>query len=138
MTEYEIADLALSNAEAIRSQTSIIQDQAALIYGKVTLFYTLLFSYATVAYLVGSQLTKLQVSALNVLYICAIIVNRVANFRDMQIQRGYKEELAQLRQVAELPGEFGLPGFELALAMNIIMVLASLIFMWSVRHPKAE
>ena len=136
MTEYEIADLALSNAEAIRSQTALVQDQAALIYGKVTLFYTLLFSYVTVAYLVGSKLTKLQVSALNVLYICVIVVNRVANFIDMQVQRGYREELAQLRQVAELPGTLGLPGFELALAMNIVMVLASLIFMWSVRHPR--
>ena len=138
MTEYEIADLALSSAEAIRSQSALIQDRASLIVDRNNLFYTLLFSYLIVAYLVGAALTKVQLGALNLLYICGMAMNRVTLVRDLQIHREFTNDLHQLHNAVPLPEWIGLPGFTITLTITTIMILVSLFFMWRVRHPKKE
>ena len=138
MTEYEIADLALSNAEAIRSQAALVQDQASLIGDRVNVYYTVLFSYLTVAYFVGASFSKVQVGVLNLLYLSVIFINRGTMFRDIQVQREFRNGLRQLHDAAPLPEMVGLSGSNVVIAITVIMVLASLFFMWSVRNPKTE
>ena len=45
MTEYKIADLALSNTALIQNQVSIIQVYGSLIISNLTLSYSLVFGY---------------------------------------------------------------------------------------------
>ena len=132
MTEYEIADLALSNAEAIRSQSALIQDQTSLLIDRINLFYTFIFSYLIVAYIVGATLTKVQLVALNLLFLCVMALNRIAYVHEFLIRQGFRNELLQLQDAAPLPEG----GLTIALTISIIMILVSLFFMWSVRHQK--
>jgi hypothetical protein len=137
MTEYEIADLALSNAEAIRSQIALMQEQSLVNNTRLNLFYTFLFGYLITAYVVGAALTKIQVSLLNLLYLVAILINRRMYYLGLQQHQELKNGLRQLQDVPSPPPLTNY-GFEFVIITSIIMILVSLFFMWSVRHPKTE
>lgn len=136
MTEYEIASLALEKAAGIRDQSELLQGQAELISNSTSMFFTILFGYLVVAYLVARDLTRVQVSILNFLYLLFILVNLLsqANAHSVGIFR-----YAELREM--IPNAPPVPFWSiemqiLALSLSAIAVAASLWFMWSIRHPK--
>ncbi len=121
MTEYEILDLV--NAQSAQSATQF------------TLYLSVLFAYVVTAYFVGQRLTRTQVSVLSGLY---IFVN-VSQSWGMQLTNNRVGEL--LEKKAELSPltqwEQGYVGYgdmwSIAMAVGVV---ASLFFMWSVRHPR--
>ena len=56
MTEYEIADLAISRQIEIHSLGGLIFSTLALVSDNVTQYMTVLFGYIAAAYFVGSEL----------------------------------------------------------------------------------
>jgi uncharacterized membrane protein len=138
MTEYEIADLALSNTALIQNQASYIQANGSLIISNLTLFYSLVFGYLLAAYIVGKQLTTTQITILSLLYLAAVIYNRISA---LEIFIGYIASFNTLEEMVGQPIPRG-TATEWSLALItvfvILSILASLFFMWSVRHPKAE
>jgi hypothetical protein len=138
MTAYEIADLALSNTALIQNQVSIIQANGSGIISNLTLFYSLVFGYLLAAYIVGKQLTTTQTIILSLLYLAAVIYNRISAF---EIYLAYIYSFNTLEEMAGQPMPRGTAtegSLALITVFVILSILASLFFMWSVRHPKAE
>ena len=148
MTEYEIADLALSSAELVKSQSAIALTQGGLIVDNLTLFYSLLFGYLLAAYAVGKKLSTVQAAILTVLYLAAVIYNRFYGFillRESQFTMSRGEQMIQATSPSEVAtAAISLPALTedqssvlaFVIVFVVLAVLASLFFMWSVRHPK--
>ena len=141
MTEFELASLALYKAEAVRQQIEILQNLAASLEVKFNGFTTLLFGFVLVAYFAGKNLTRNQVIILSVLYLATIsqyiltylmaglgIVAAAAQLAELDHASGNK-----LEDIIVTPARY-----YFGTLVQICCVLASLYFMWSVRHPKTE
>jgi hypothetical protein len=138
MTDYEIADLAASNAQLFQGLFSLLQMQGSLIIQNLTLFYSLVFGYVLAAYVVGRRLTTVQAAILSVLYLAAAIYNRLSG---VIIVGGMIELNRQMDEMVGMVAPKGLMSQEgqIVIAVFVILsMLASLYFMWSVRHPKTE
>jgi hypothetical protein len=150
MTEYEIADLALSGAELIKTQSAINLNQGSLIVDNLTLFYSLLFGYLLAAYAAGKKLSTMQAAILTGLYLAAVAYNRFYGFillteSQFQISRTYQMWQATSWQeiVTAVTSSPALTAQQTGIlayttAFIVLSVLASLLFMWSVRHPREE
>lgn len=150
MTEYEIADLALSGAELIKTQSAINLNQGSLIVENLTLFYSLLFGYLLAAYAAGKKLSTMQAAILTGLYLSAVAYNRYYGFilltqslfgmsRSHQMwQATSSSELATAATSSHAltAEQTGILAF--TTTFIVLAVLASLLFMWSVRHPRAD
>ena len=115
----------------------MIQAQADLIANDATMMSTLLFGYLVVAYFVGTHLTKPQSFIFSSLYVAAFLANTFSATSSALVAVG-----PQVRYV-EVSGNIETPTLTpmfvlLGVTLNLCMLLASLYFMWSVRHPKTE
>jgi hypothetical protein len=138
MTEYELADLALSTQEGIRQQIGLVQEQASLAIASLAVYFSLIFGYLLVAYFVGANLTRAQNVILTLLYIASMILNRSGM---LSIQLGGKDliiDLMELSPDARLVFIFSDAGVVIVLTVVAASIAASLYFMWRVRHPKTE
>ena len=105
----------------------------------IALLITLMSGYLVVAYLVGKRLTRTQILVTNALYLMSAYTVISGSFQatlDFQIAR--KEMALQIPQL----NLFNYAEQSIYLWPSIIaiingcLVVASLIFMWQVRHPK--
>ena len=138
MTEYEIADLATSNTALIQTQLLLIQGHSSLIISNLTLFYSLVFGYLLVAYVIGDQLTRTQVSILSTLYLVAVAYNRISGY---SIFGGLIYSFDRLEELtgATIPRFTATEDFLMLVTVFVVLsILGSLYFMWSVRHPRVE
>jgi hypothetical protein len=136
MTEYETAALAAYDTELYYGLMALLQGQVSLVIEALNLFYSLLFGYVLAAYVVGKKLTKSQVVTLSLLYLGAVIYNRFASYSIIQTAITIIEQLegSGPSVVNPLTPE----GMIAILVISAIAVLASLYFMWSIRHPKIK
>ena len=134
MTEYEIADLAVSTQAIFWQQWQVGQGAADRLFDLIQQFGNLLFGYLIVAYFVGAQLTRVQSAILTTLYlvwqfrICLMLYGIGINGRI------FFEEMRKISPELTPPMPSILPVFALLSCLS----LASLYFMWSIRHPKKE
>ena len=119
MTAYEYMDLAYSGFAAAIAVASLAM--------------AVLSGYLVVAYTVGSKLTRLQVSVLNVTYSLWYLYIASNGTMNLIRARAYIVESLELVQ----------HGFTLApyvvharVAITLLLWVTSLWFMWSMRHPK--
>ena len=123
MTEYELTDI-------IMSRFATMTDQAAL-------YFALISGYLVVAYLVGKRLTLLQVMVVNSLFVVwtlGLLAGWHTTLEAIVELEAAIHELGSFSAVNEL-------SFASAYSFSLVQLLgiiASLIFMWSVRHPKTE
>ena len=134
MTEYEVADLAVSTQAIFWQQAQVAQDYLERIFDVLTQFGTLLFGYLIVAYFVGAQLTRVQVAILTAFYLFWIV--RLGVVLNMVVVLS-QFTLGEMKKIS--------PDFDPALpsalgpfSLLFFLSLASLYFMWSVRHPKKK
>jgi hypothetical protein len=138
MTEYEMADLAASKVFEIQGGISLFQTATSMLTDIVLQYMNILFAYIIAAYFIGANLGKRQVWILTTLYVL-FQTWMIAVF----VTRGYLsglilEDLLELQggSVASLAPS---SAFRTIFAALLVAALfASLYFMWSVRHPKAE
>ena len=134
MTEYVIADLAVSTQELVIQQWQLAQGMAERAFDIIQQFGNLLFGYLIVAYFVGAQLTRVQLAILNVLY----LTWQLRLFFTLSIVGGNANILlGEIRTNSPELVPDG-PSLLAALALLSCLILASLYFMWSIRHPKRE
>ena len=125
MTEYEMTDI-------IMSRFGHMTDQASL-------YFALVSGYLITAYIVGARLTRLQVTVVNTLYclwtvgILGGYINTVSD--TIELERAIRGAGATPAAGKISDSSFAAYSFAIVQAIGII---ASLIFMWSVRHPKTE
>jgi hypothetical protein len=138
MTEYEIADLALSTQEVIQQQVGLVLETASLAHTSLSVYFSLIFGYLLVAYFVGANLTRAQNVILTLLYLLTMILNRTAF---VSIQLGGKDLnilLMELNPDARPVFLLSDAGIVTASTVFAASIAASLYFMWSIRHPKME
>ena len=99
-------------------------------------YFMLISAYLLVAYLAGDKLTRLQLTIVNTLYVLWTTGIVFGTFSALEATTLIEVKLA------EVNSDFGVGGSAANLynfiAVQIGGVLASLFFMWSVRHPKTE
>jgi hypothetical protein len=100
------------------------------------LYLSVLTGYLIMAYLVGDKLTRPQVLIVTVLYVCATTIITLWFFAWWSRALEFAMEAKQLnpdRQVAN--------SVQAAWSITVMLfmaIVASLYFMWSIRHPKTE
>jgi hypothetical protein len=142
MTEYEIADLAISNQAYIIDMAASFQEQIASRDALTQQFMTVLFAYLAAAYFIGATLSRKQAWIFSVLYFVwqawTIIMHSVRGV-------GVRITMEKLKELVD----FGAQGTALSDIMPQIISItqftlltaalaASLYFMWDVRHKKTE
>lgn len=136
MSEYEIADLAASTQAVFFQQLEIAQGMGDRVLGLVQQFGNLLFGYLLVAYFVGANLTRVQTAILTTLYLAwqarvsAVLYGISANATVLL------EEMAETSPDTTL--RLTVPSLMPTYLLLAGVTLASLYFMWSIRHPKKE
>jgi hypothetical protein len=146
MTEYEALDLQMQRWELLNQN----EEMLLLV---LTLYLTIMFAYLVAAFFAGAKLSKGQV------IIGSVIFTAAAAFTVSQIVSYLSEMNAQGAAIGQhyiaMASEFNKPNYaELAkdISRNAIFdwsdaviisllvsgIVASLYFMWSVRHPKEE
>jgi hypothetical protein len=138
MTEYEIADLAVSNAGLLQDLNSLIQGQASLIIDNLTLYYSLVFGYLLAAYAIGRKLTTVQALILTILYVAAVVYNRISGWIIFNGMIRLQAKVDKMIGITTPKGLSTPEGQIFVTAFIIVSILGTLYFMWSVRHPKAE
>jgi hypothetical protein len=138
MTEYEIADLALSTQEVIQQQAGLVLETAGLALTSLSVYFTLIFGYLIVAYFIGANLTRAQNAILTLLYLSIVILNRVAFLGIQQAGKALHLDLKELRPDATPASLFTDSGIVISTVVFAASIAASLYFMWRVRHPKTE
>lgn len=138
MTEYEIADLAASNAELFQGLYSLLQGQGSLIVDNLTLFYSLVFGYLIAAYAIGEKLTKIQALILTLLYLAAVTYNRISGWIIFSGMMDLQDEMEKMLGMPISRGVTTQEGLIVVTVFVILSILGSLYFMWSIRNPKTE
>jgi hypothetical protein len=126
--------------EKIQAQEALIQTSIAIGEFQAThisIYVTLLFAYVAVAFVVGSRLTRLQV------WLTTCLFTAVAAYEVMIIAAVGVASGNATRKVSEFTGDIiaQAPGADTIWPHAILWssgLIAALIFMWSVRHPKTE
>ena len=122
MTEYEILDL--------------VGGESAQSANQFTLYLSVLFAYLVTAYFVGDRLTRAQVVLLSVLYIFVNLAQAWGMILTMNRVGELMDRKAEISPLTEWERGYVGYGNLWAIAM-VVGVLASLCFMWNVRHPGA-
>jgi hypothetical protein len=142
MTEYELADLAYSKQAEIHGLSNILLSMLSLIADNISHYMTVLFGYIAAAYFVGSDLKRAQLWVFTGLYIfwqvwiIVLLVVRGVGVRLTNERLG--ELMLGAPRADDIPaGAASWLSGSLVLAL-LAALAASLYFMWTVRHPKAE
>jgi hypothetical protein len=124
MTEYEMGEM--------------MHNQMGQMWQAGQMYFTLVSAYLAVSYLVGGNLTKAQASVISILYlvwVAAVVSGQIiAGLSLVYIEVA----LDEINSIALPFGTRTLLNMYLFMFVQIAGVLASLWFMWSVRHPKSE
>jgi hypothetical protein len=137
MTEFELQQLEYMEIERVQGLLGLIQGQADLIANDATMMSTLLFGYLVVAYFAGAHPTKIQSLIFSALYLTAFLAGMFSATNSALVAVGFQDRFVEVSGLTETPTLT--PLFVLlATILNLSMLLASLYFMWSVRHPKTE
>lgn len=134
MTEYEIADLAVSTQAIFWQQWELAQGSFTNINIVFDRFGTVLFGYLIVAYFIGAKLTRVQAGIMTALYLFWLGRLGIALKLVMTGASSIRNEMGKLPSDLEQ----AIPSFFWLYALCSVLILGSLYFMWTVRHPKTE
>jgi hypothetical protein len=121
MTEYELTDAIVSYSVAAMTA--------------MTLYLTATTAYLVAAFVAGSRLRGAQVSIVNALFIfvAGFFTYGTGGYFNRQLH--YVGKLEAL--VPEEPLTLNLETIVFITSVESLGIIASLYFMWSIRHPKA-
>jgi len=122
MTEYEILDVIISFLSAALTT--------------MALYLTAVTGYIVAAFIAGDRLTMLQVTIVNILFLFVAGVFTFGTTGNLIRQSNYVEKLLAISPEEPVLLSAGIIWF-IGITM-LLGILASLSFMWSVRHPKTE
>jgi len=141
MTEYEIADLALSKTFEAVGLGELYQAQLDSILGLVQQFMSVLFGFLAAAYFIGASLNRKQVVIFTSLYtvwqVWTIIHHTIRHY-------SAQVTFEKLRELGVIENPHGMTDFlpQLSAFTQFLLLcaalLASLYFMWDTRRSKAD
>ena len=102
----------------------------------ISIYLTIIFAYIVVAYVAGAKLTRLQLALATFVFVAACLWELMMITTLGEGATAIGREVMQSAEVKPLLGESGRKWFVRILWSS--GMLAALVFMWSVRHPKTE
>jgi len=139
MTEYEIADLAASRAFEFQGMFSLFQVQIGTVSDGIQQFMSLLFGFLAAAYFIGPSLDRRQTRIFTALYIMWQIWTMAAIVGRGIILTNLGSRVTEMQGAPpQFLAEFPLVLTTSSMILLTIALVASLYFMWDVRHPKTE
>ena len=101
-----------------------------------SIWLTVLSAYAVIAYLAGKDLTTFQTVWVNTLYLFGALLSIMGFYGGLRSLLFYINQLKELNpespQIMSTNMLLSVTGFA------ILVTMATLLFMWQVRHPKTE
>ena len=134
MTEYEVAELAISNEALYWQVAEIAQGSLAQIGEILGRFMSILFGYLIVAFFVGAQLTRVQAGIFTLLYLFWLVrLSMTVNIIGSSL-------FNTLDKMREMNPDMPIPAssFTGLYILLLFVTAASLYFMWNIRHPRTE
>ena len=139
MTKFEIADLTNSTLEVVAA----FQDNYAT---HISILLTLIFGFCAVSYVAGKKLTTFQVMLASFMFLVASLLQTMWIISWITLSLDRLTELTQLNPDALSRGMTGVVTSwasswvlrALAISIWLLGIVAPLVFMWSVRHPKTK
>jgi hypothetical protein len=123
MTEYELTDV-------VMSRFGLMTEQASL-------YFALVSGYLFVAWMVGARLSRFQVSVINGLYVIWIASITQGYISAASAVVDLESAINRIGSVSSDPIDTYYGTYAFAV-VQIVGLIASLFFMWSVRHPRDE
>ena len=137
MDEFEKAELALLEKSYLLELESITQGYISLVETEATILLSLISGYLLVAHFIGDSLTRAQLLIFNVLYLFTTLSSLAVYYGHYQSIVHSVERL--LAENAVSAGDIPVTGTPESAALLVLaylsMIIASLYFMWTVRHP---
>jgi hypothetical protein len=133
MLDYEM----IAAREAIGQTATAVGDLQA---SHVAIYLTVLFAYVSVAYLAGQKLTRFQLAIVTFLFVTVAGREVIVIAAMSRLIRVKTLQLVEVYENAPAPGILLGTGDSILWPVAIWStgIVASLLFMWSVRHPKTE
>ena len=124
MTEYEMAELVNAGIGLMLTGTGI--------------YFAQLGSYLVVAWLIGDKLTRFQVGFLNLMLILLTFSGMANAITLLYKNFALINELRDLGSITVVSSseQSGL-AVTVFVTFRVVILLAALVFMWQIRHPKA-
>ena len=131
MNEYELHEISSSYMEVV---SAFFGNYAA----HLSIYLTLVFGYCVVAFAAGERLTRFQVVLVSLMFFCAAELQAI--LMSGWVTRAYEVAVMLTTVNPDIIIRNSLRSG--AQAVGVILwqlgIIASLSFMWSVRHPKTE
>jgi hypothetical protein len=102
----------------------------------VSIYLTIIFAYIVVAYVAGSKLSRFQLATATFIFVAACLWELMMITTLGQSAALIGREITQSSGVQPFMNEMMRKWFSRVLWSS--GAIAALVFMWSVRHPKAE
>ena len=131
MTEYELHEISSSYMEVI---SAFFGNYAA----HLSIYLTLVFGYCVVAFAACERLTSFHVVLVSLMFFCSAELQALLMF--VWVNRAYDVEvmLATVNPDLFIRGSLRSGAQAVGVILWQLGIIASLSFMWSVRHPKTE
>jgi hypothetical protein len=100
-----------------------------------SVYLSLTFAYMTVAYVVGSRLSRFQALAVSTLYVAGTLISLLSIMNSLRLYQGILEQSEFLQRQVLVSGDIW--SFTVAPVLGL-GIFVSLYFMWNIRHPKTE
>jgi hypothetical protein len=127
MTEYELTSLAYAATEALQAEE--------------TTFLSILFGYLIAAHFLGARIPKAQLFVFNSMYLVTIfglIFNMWVQWEGIYRWINSATAISSSQAIVIEGAASGEAHIFIATCIYILLVLASLWFMWNVRRAKSE
>jgi hypothetical protein len=122
----------MTEAELVEASTSYLD----LMLSSLSLYMTVVSGYLLVAFFIGSKLTRAQLSLVSALYVFIAISATYGFFSWMMRGIGYAIKQEEINPSLKIYA--GTPTAAAIAAVLLLGIIASLKFMWDIRHPKTE
>lgn len=104
----------------------------------LALIITIISGYLVVAYIAGAKMTRAQVTLVNILYVL-MSAFLIWACREMALRAAFFEDTAYALETSTFSELYARGDVAVAIISAFsLALLASLKFMWDVRHPKPE
>jgi len=140
MNEFELAELAILEKTYFLELETVTQGYVNLVEIEGSILLSLIFGYLMVAHFIGSTITRVQVTIFNALYLFTTL-SSLAVYNGhygsvvYSINRLLEENAVN---VSDIPVTGTPASAQLVVVAYLAMILSSLYFMWTVRHPNKK
>ena len=140
MNEFELAELAILQQTYFLELEMVTQGYVALVETEASILLSLIFGYLLVAHFIGTSITRMQVTIFNALYLFTTLSSlAVYNGHYGSVVYSVNRLLEENAITAQEIPITGTPGSaQLVVLAYLAMIVSSLYFMWTVRHPRKK